>query len=89
MTTPDSMTLNSFLSDIDANGGSLLIEKLNIKRKDGKEVLVSALYSIIRNTAEEPIGVTAIIRSAGGPDNNVTIPDTFAQTKSSDKKGLS
>jgi len=82
----DPSAYASFLSDINANGGTLLIENLNIMKKDGSEILVSIRYSVIQDTAGNLKGVTAILRETGISKNKVVLSDTTTHIKPTDKK---
>jgi len=85
----DTSDFDDFLADIDDNGGSLLIDKLNIKKKNGKNISVSVRFSVVKDADDEPIGITAILKNSGVHKNSALIPDTFVQTKRSDKEELS
>lgn len=85
----DASDFDGFLADIDDSGGSLLLDKLNIKKKDGTSLSVSVLFSIVKDEDNEPIGVTAIIKNSDAHKESAIIPDTLIQTKRPNKEELS
>ncbi len=85
----DTSDFDNFLADIDDNGGSLLLDNLNIKKKNGKSLSVSVLFSVVKDADNELIGITAIIKNSDAHKDRAITPDTLVQTKHYNKKELS
>jgi PAS domain S-box-containing protein len=80
---------DGFLADIDDNGGSLLLDKLNINTKNGESISVSVLFSVVKDEGDELIGITAILINSNARKDKAIVPDTLIQTKRSNKEELS